>query len=208
MHHLQHEWEKLLEIFGIEQAKAETTFTTLVHMYSSPGRVHHTLEHIQAMLAWIESLCNDVTDLPTLQLACWFHDSIYDSSAGDNEEQSATYAQRVLSDFALPPTTIAAVSQMILSTKTHWTEESNTDCHILLDTDLAILGAPALDYDSYAQAIRQEYSWVPEASYKTGRRQVLQAFLQRKRIYWTELVYVALEERARENIQREIALLS
>ena len=78
MHHLQHEWEKLLEMFGIEQAKAETTFTVLVHMYSSPGRVYHTLEHIQAMLTWIESLRNDVTDLPTLQLACWFHDSIYD----------------------------------------------------------------------------------------------------------------------------------
>ena len=62
------------------------------------------------------------------------------------------------------------------------TEESNTDCHILLDADLAILGAPALDYDSYAQAIRQEYRWVPEASYRTGRRQVLQAFLQRKRV--------------------------
>ncbi|GAC1392993.1 MAG: hypothetical protein NVSMB38_18850 [Ktedonobacteraceae bacterium] len=122
--------------------------------------------------------------------------------------QSVTYAQSILSDFALPSTTIAAVSQMILSTKTHQTEESNTDYHILLDADLAILGAPALDYDSYAQAIRQEYSWVPEASYKTGRMQVLQAFLQRKRIYWTELAYVALEGQARENIQREIALLS
>jgi predicted metal-dependent HD superfamily phosphohydrolase len=208
MHQLQYEWEKLLEALGIEQTKAETTFTTLVHMYSSPGRVYHILEHIQAMLAWIDRLRDNALDLPTLQLACWFHDSIYDPSARDNEEQSATYAQRVLSDFALPPTTIAAVSQMILNTKTHWTEESNTDCHILLDADLAILGAPVLDYDSYAQAIRQEYSWIAEASYKTGRRQVLQAFLQRKRIYWTELVYSSLEGKARENIQREIALLS
>ncbi len=208
MHHLQHQWEKLLEMFGIEQAKAGTTFTAIVHMYSSPGRVYHTLEHIQAMLTWIDRLRDNALDLPTLQLACWFHDSVYDSSARDNEEQSATYAQRVLSDFALPPTTIAAVSQMILSTKTHQTEESNTDCHILLDADLAILGAPALDYDSYAQAIRQEYSWVAEAAYKTGRRQVLQAFLQRKRIYWTELIYAALEGQARENIHREIALLS
>ena len=208
MHRIQREWEKLLETFGIEQEKAETTFTALVHVYSSPGRVYHTLEHIQEMLTWIERLRDNALDLPTLQLACWFHDSVYDPSAGDNEEQSAIYAQRVLSDFALPSTTIAAVSQMILSTKTHWTEESNTDCHILLDADLAILGAPALDYDSYAKAIRQEYSWVAEASYKTGRRQVLQAFLQRKRIYWTELVYTALEGQARENMQREIALHS
>jgi len=59
-----------------------------------------------------------------------------------------------------------------------------------------------------AQAIWQEYSWVPEASYKAGRMQVLQAFLQRKRIYWTELAYAALEGQARENMQREIVLLS
>ena len=136
MHHLQREWEKLLQMFGMEQEKAETTFTALVHMYSSPGRVYHTLEHIQEMLTWIERLRGNALDLPTLQLACWFHDGIYDPSAGDNEEQSVTYAQRVLSDFALPSTTIAAVSQMILSTKTHRTEESNTDCYILLDTDL------------------------------------------------------------------------
>ena len=32
--------------------------------------------------------------------------------------------------------------------------------------------------------------------------------LERERIYWTEAVYDALEEQARENIQREIALLS
>jgi predicted metal-dependent HD superfamily phosphohydrolase len=208
MHHLQHEWEKLLQAFGIEQTKAETIFTELASMYSSPGRVYHTLEHIQAMLVWIERLRDNATDLPSLQLACWFHDSIYDPSAGDNEEQSVTYAQRVLSDFALSSKTIDAVSHMILSTKTHWTEDSNTDCHILLDADLAILGAPVLYYDSYVQAIRQEYKWVPEASYKTGRMQVLQAFLSRERIYWTESVHVVLEGQARENLQREIALLS
>ncbi len=208
MHHLQQEWEKLLETFGIGQIKAQTTFNALVHMYSSPGRVYHTLEHIEAMLTWIERLRDNAADLPALQLACWFHDSIYNPSAGDNEEQSVIYTQRVLSDFALPSKTIDAVSRMILSTKTHWTEDSDTDCHILLDADLAILGAPASYYDSYAQAIRQEYRWVPEALYKIGRMQVLQAFLHRERIYWTEPVYVALEGLARENIQREIASFS
>jgi len=208
MHQFQHAWEQVLQTLGIEQVKAQTTFTALAEAYNSPGRVYHTLDHIQDVLEWIEKLRNRAADLPTIQLAAWFHDSIYDPHAADNEERSAVYAQSLLSSLALPSETVQAVSQMILSTKTHWTEASKRDCQILLDADLAILGASVLRYDTYAQAIRQEYSWVPEISYRTGRAQVLQMFLQRARIYWTEPMYTALEEQARENIRRELASFS
>jgi hypothetical protein len=63
-------------------------------------------------------------------------------------------------------------------------------------------------YETYVRAIRQEYSWVAEAAYRTKRVQVLQTFLQRTRIYWTEPMFIALEEQARENIYREISTLS
>lgn len=205
---LQRSWEQLLQTFGIEQVKAQTTFAALADAYSSPGRVYHTLDHIQAVLEWIEMLRTHATDLRAIQLAAWFHDSVYDPHAADNEERSALYAQSSLSSLAVPSETIQAASQMILSTKTHWTEESKKDCYILLDADLAILGASVERYDAYAQAIRQEYDWVSEAPYRIGRVQVLQMFLQRARIYWTAPMYTALEELARENIRREIAFLS
>jgi len=205
---LQRSWEQLLQTFGIEQVKAQITFTTLADAYSSPGRIYHTLDHIQEVLEWIDRLCNYATDLPAIQLAAWFHDSIYDPHATDNEERSALYAQSFLSSLAIPSETIQAASQMILSTKTHRTEESQRDCQILLDADLAVLGAPVERYDTYAQAIRQEYDWVPETSYRAGRVQVLQIFLQRARIYWTAPLYADLEEQARENIRREIVSLS
>ncbi|HTK08820.1 MAG TPA: hypothetical protein VL485_16740 [Ktedonobacteraceae bacterium] len=207
MHHLQHSWEQLLQTFGVEQGKAQAPFTGLVNAYSSPDRVYHTLEHVQTVLEWIARLRGLATDLPALQLAAWFHDVVYDPRATDNEEQSALYAQSVLSGLAVPERTVQAVARMILSTKTHWIEESERDCQILLDADLAILGATVQDYDRYARAIRQEYAWVPEAAYRTGRGQVLRTFLQRDRIYWTEPMYAALEGQARENIQREIASL-
>lgn len=205
---LQRSWEQLLQTFGIEQVKAQATFTTLADAYSSPGRIYHTLDHIQEVLEWIDRLRPYATDLPAIQLAAWFHDSIYDPHATDNEERSALYAQSFLSSLAIPSETLQAASQMILSTKTHWTEESQRDCQILLDADLAILGAPVERYDAYAQAIRQEYDWVPETSYRAGRVQVLQNFLQRARIYWTAPLYADLEEQARENIRREIVSLS
>lgn len=204
---MQHMWEQLLQTFEIEHIEAQTTFAALVRAYSSPGRVYHTLEHIQAVLAWIDILCDYTTDLPTLQLAAWFHDCIYDTHAADNEEQSAVYAQNMLTRLALPVPTIQVVSQMILSTKTHTTETDQQDCRILLDADLAILGATVQQYDAYAQAIRQEYGWVPETAFKAGRAQVLQTFLQRVRIYQTEPMHTTLEVPARENISRELASL-
>lgn len=208
MHYMQHAWEQLLQMFGIEHVKAQATFTALTDAYNSPGRAYHTLEHIQAVLKWIDILRSHATDLPSLQLAAWFHDCIYDPRATDNEEQSAIYAQSVLSGLALPSQTVQAVSQMILSTKTHATEAINQDCQILLDADLAIFGAEPQHYDTYVQAIRQEYSWVPDTAYRTGRAQILQTFLQRARIYGTEPMYAALEEQARENIGRELASLT
>src|SRR5579859_1545789 len=201
---LQSAWEQLLQTWGIEQAEAQTAFSGLVAAYSSAGRVYHTLEHIQAMLQWLETLRDYAHDPAVLQLAAWFHDSVYDPHATDNEEQSVSYAQSTLSHFGLPPETIQGVSQMILCTKTHQAAENDMDCQILLDADLAILGAPMAQYEAYARAIREEYSWVTDAAYRAARVQVLQNFLRRTRIYWAEPMFVALEKQARENMHREI----
>lgn len=206
--HMQHAWKHLCDTYRIEPSRAYPAFTELAEAYRSPGRVYHTLEHIQAVLAWIETLQRHAIDLPTLQLAAWFHDCVYDPRATDNEEQSATYAQNVLSRLALPAPTIQAVSQMILCTKTHTTVANQPDCQILLDADLAILGASVQDYETYAQAIRQEYSWLPDTAYNAGRIHVLQTFLQRTSIYRTAPMYTTLEKLARENIRRELASLS
>ncbi|MBD3562876.1 hypothetical protein H6S82_29135, partial [Planktothrix sp. FACHB-1355] len=58
------------------------------------------------------------------------------------------------------------------------------------------------------QAIRQEYSWLSDAEYRLGRKQVLAKFLQRERIYFTPQMFATLEVKARQNIQEEIKSLS
>jgi predicted metal-dependent HD superfamily phosphohydrolase len=206
--HLQPAWEQLLQACGIARPMAQARFPTLVETYNSPGRVYHTLSHIQSVLAWIERLSASAVDLPAIQLAAWFHDCIYDPRASDNEEQSALFMERFFSDLSLPDGMLQAASAMILSTKTHRVAEDQTDCQILLDADLAILGVPFEAYEAYARAIREEYAWVPTDAYRTGRVQVLQAFLQRGRIYWTDYAFTVLEEQACANIRREIIFLA
>ena len=95
------------------------------------------------------------------------------------------------------------VAALIRKTKTHDAGD-DVDAHVLLDADLAILGAGETVYQAYAENIRWEYAWVPEPEYRKGRRQVLERFLTRPRIYH---FLSHLEEPARRNLAVEIARL-
>ncbi|MDQ2715345.1 MAG: hypothetical protein M3Z08_10605 [Chloroflexota bacterium] len=206
--YLQQNWEHLLQACGIEPAVGQQAFSALITAYASAGRFYHTLNHIQAVLESITSLCTLARDLPALQFAAWFHDSIYDTHAADNEERSADYAEILLKDLGVSSATIDTTKRLIVCTKDHQATPDDSDCHILLDADLAILGASATHYDLYNKAIRREYAWVPEEDYRAGRAAILRHFLQRKQIYWTQPMFGTLEERARQNMQAEIDQLT
>lgn len=124
----------------------------------------------------------------------------------DNEERSAAVAQRHLLELKLPAETISLTTNLILATKQH--QADSPDSQILLDADLAILGVATTDYVNYAQAIRQEYSWVPEPQYSTERAGVLRHFLQRPRIYYTAAMFETYEASARANLNHEIQTLT
>ncbi len=215
---LKFSWESLLQSFQVDPRVTQKVFLNLVTAYSSVGRFYHTLEHIQHILETIETIeqmrrhsptqAALAINFPAIQLAAWFHDVIYDPRANDNEEKSAEYAVASLNQFKIPTATVERVKTLILNTKTHQASPTDIDSQILLDCDLAILGAGEVEYRAYARAIRQEYSWVPDELYRIGRKQVLQIFLRRERIYFTEQLFFSLEERARQNLQAEITALS
>ncbi len=78
---------------------------------------------------------------------------------------------------------------------------------VFLDLDLSILGASEDDYDGYTKQIREEYKHYSEDEYRNGRIRVMQGFLNRKRLYFSDYFYNRYEVRARENIDREIKSL-
>lgn len=150
----------------------------------------------------VESLGSYANHLNALTLAAWLHDLIYDSKASDNEERSAEFAERLCEKLSIPEDRL--VASLILKTKTHDAGE-DVDARVLIDADLAILGAGEPIYRDYAEKIRQEYAWVPEAEYRKGRRQVLENFLDRTTIYH---FLRHLEEPARRNLAAEISQLA
>lgn len=201
------QWQRTLSGFEVDQVAAQKAFSILVEAYSSSDRYYHTLKHIYHVLKIIDNLQAYTKNLATVQLAAWFHDVIYDTKAQNNEEKSADYACQLLSSLGIPFSNITAVTCLIINTKNHQAAADDFDSQVLLDADLAILAANPVYYREYANAIRQEYAWVSEAEYIVGRKQVLERFLQRQRIYFTTLMFEVAEKAARCNLNAEIQCL-
>jgi predicted metal-dependent HD superfamily phosphohydrolase len=200
-------WRNLLLPFAEPGPAIAVTFAHLANRYSGPSRAYHNLRHLHEVLTIIDQLATVAQDLSAIRFAAWFHDAVYDSWANDNEERNAELAESVLRRFSLAPDLIANVQRLILLTKRHDAAADDGDGHVLLDADLAILGADARRYDDYSWAIRREYAWVAEDAYRSGRSAVLEGFLKRPNIYRTAVLSQSHECPARHNIQRELDLL-
>ena len=195
-------WNDLLRAWAVDPIQARRAFDDFSNHYSERGRFYHTLDHVNAVLDTVESLGPSTRNLSAVKLAVWLHDVIYDSKASDNEERSAEFSKRFCHDLSISEGPV--VASLILTTKTH-DAGADPDAKVLLDADLAILGASETVYQEYAQQIRQEYVWVLEQDYRAGRQQVLTKFLTRPRIFH---FLSHLEEPARRNISAEIAQLA
>ena len=206
---LFHNWFELLQNFDISPTSTKQTFNQIVESYSTPNRYYHNLEHIKHILKVIQSLELQTKsfDIKTVKFAAWFHDIVYDTKAKDNEEKSAEYAMEILSSLSIPSDVIKNVKKLILQTKNHCASNTDFNAQVLLDADLAILGSNSDKYSKYTQAIRQEYIWVPKTEYCTARKKILNNFLQRKNIYFTQFMQQTKEELARNNIEIEIGLI-
>lgn len=169
----------------------------LLRRWSEPQRQYHTRAHLRSLLDLLAG------ETPTLLLAVWFHDAIYDPRAADNEEASAALARTVLTAHGVNEAVVAEVVRLVLLTKTHATTPDDTAGQLLLDADLSILGAAEEEYDAYAAAIRREYAHVEDEAYRVGRAAVLGRFLARTSIYQTERFRRTHEEAARRNLTRE-----
>jgi predicted metal-dependent HD superfamily phosphohydrolase len=179
----------------------------LVAAYSERQRHYHTLQHLRECLAHFDAAASLARRPAQVELALWFHDAVYDPLRQDNEERSADWAQRSVVEAGCAPEIAHRVQALVLATKAHEARADDPDSQLLLDIDLAILGAAPGRFAEYERQVRAEYAHVPEADFRNGRARLLAAFLERPRLYATEAFHAALEQRARENIGRSLAAL-
>jgi predicted metal-dependent HD superfamily phosphohydrolase len=207
--HLQESWSCLhARLATATAAHVEAAFADLVARYSEPHRHYHNLQHIADVLAAVAQLSDLAVEPEAIELAVWYHDAIYDPRAKDNEERSAELAFAELSALGLLRKLIEKVAALIRATEHVGNAAADIDTQILLDADLAILGAEPERYRQYADAIRQEYAWVDHAAYRAGRSRLLESFQMRDRIYRTDQMFAAREEAARKNLRAELEQLN
>ena len=199
---------QLMTSLAVERSRAREAYSRLARRYGESQRVYHTLDHVWQVVQEVHRLAAYAQNSAQVQAAAWLHDVIYDPHADDNEERSAAYAAELLQALEQPALFISGVQRLILLTKDHKAAPEDGDGRVLIDADLAVLGAPRAAYARYAAAIRREYAWAPEETYRSGRVAVLRQLLQRPFIYHTVPMRQEREQVARENIQAEIESLS
>lgn len=159
------------------------------------------LRHVSDIVTAGEQL----TDLPAVQLAALYHDVVYDPRATDNEARSAAIAMRAATEIGWQRERGETVERLVLATADHL--PSDADEAVLVDADLAILGAHPSDYSAYVTGIRAEYAHVPDDAWRSGRGSVLRGFLALPHLFTTSLMRADRESRARANITAELAAL-
>lgn len=198
-------WQGAWRELGVASAPC-AVHAELIRRYSEPHRAYHTLQHLAECLQWRQRFPAPVSMAAEIELALWFHDAIYDPVRHDNEERSANWLDQVAHDAGLGEEVRLRLRDLVMVTR-HDAAPLSLDQAVLVDTDLAILGAPPERFDEYDRQVRQEYRHVPEFLYRRKRRQVLQGFLGRDRIYVTAPCFEAFEQQARMNLARAIAQL-
>jgi len=202
---LETRWQALCSKTGLDgSAEWRDLLAAYVDPASvDPARAYHNLDHIADCLLRFDEHAHLAIDPVAVEFAIWFHDLVYDTHAADNEERSAMAAERFLSATASG----SVVGDLIRATK-HDIPAGTPDAALLCDIDLSILGRSPGEYDAYARAIRQEYSWVPLAEYVKGRTRVLEEFLCRPSIFVLEELEGCYGAQGRANLLREIGCLA
>ena len=118
-------------------------FNSLARRYMNGQRWYHTLHHVKFCLKIFDEFIVLSSRPSLLELAIWYHDSIYNfnAPARQNEQRSAALARSELTWLKLDAQDIAYVERCILAT-THDHEPVSHDSRLIVDIDLVGLGMP------------------------------------------------------------------
>jgi len=204
---LQQLWLKHVRGIGVDKPSMRL-LSMVVAAWSQPHRRYHNLRHLQECLHLLERWGRDEPARHEIGVALWFHDAVYDPKRDDNEDRSARWATRALRELEAPDATRRRVAKLIRATAHSNSSTAGRALNapgtaLLLDIDLAILGADRARFEEYERQVRLEYGHVQEREFAQVRASLLRSLLSGP-IFRTDPAHAELEVRARENLLRSL----
>ncbi|MBU2286003.1 MAG: N-methyl-D-aspartate receptor NMDAR2C subunit, partial [Gammaproteobacteria bacterium] len=95
------------------------------------------------------------------------------------------------------------VHALVMATR-HDAQPVGTDACLLIDIDLAILGAPPARFAEYERQIRIEYAHIAPEVFEPRRRGILGSFLARDPLFLTHSMRERHEAQARINLAQAL----
>ena len=189
--------------------------------YQNVNRTYHNLNHINFMDDILSVSKAPFKNSVALQLAILFHDYCYDVHSKSNEEDSVCEMYEILNIFQpqlleeyLAEVELAEI--MIMATVGHQMPSKDEYEHLLEDIpDAKEMIAAFLDLDIYVftnshfylfdDAVREEYSEIPDNVFYPARKEVLERFLEREKLFISETFGCDEAEKiSRKNLQSAI----
>ncbi len=198
-------WQSMWQQLGVT-SPGDVLLVDVMQRYAEPHRHYHTMQHLDECFANFDRVRIEATYPAKIELALWFHDAIYDVKSHDSEQQSADWVRSIVLS-AGGSTTVAERAHKLVMVTCHDALPVSLDEQILVDVDLSILAAKPARFAEYEVQVRAEYAWVPDATYRSKRADILQKFLDRETIYNTAYFKANSEANARRNLADSIANL-
>ena len=195
VHPLLDRWEAVLP--GNQELGVE-----LLNRWGEPHRRYHDRRHLLAVLEALADIAAGPLPRPVL-LAAWFHDAVYEGSAGADEEASALLAERLLAQAGCPEPEIRETARLVRLTAGHRPEPGDTAGELLCDADLSVLGRRPADYARYIADVRSEYRQLDDAAFAAGRLLVVRHLLSLEPLFSTAAGRARWQEQARRNLGAE-----
>ena len=194
-------WAKFCRKLDLSGSDVDS-WMALSKLHSTPPRAYHNLKHVWDCLEQLDTAppLSD-TERDCIEMAIWWHDSVYDSRSDDNEAKSAEQFTQFATTAGVKLEMISEVKRLIICTQ-HKVPANDPSRMILQDIDLSILGREQDVFDTYEKQIREEYDWVSECDYRKGRSEFLRGLEKRPSIFLTKPFQDRYERQARLNLKR------
>ena len=180
----------------------------VVARHREPHRRYHGVRHVTWVVRHVHELATEVAvaDLGAVVVAAFFHDAVYDPRPPTTRSRAPRWPSGCSPSSAGTRPAGRRSATLVRATAAHAATD-DADTAVLLDADLAVLGAEPAAYQAYVTGVRAEYAHVDADDVARRPGRVLRDLLAHRPLYATAPGRARWEAGPRANMAAELAAL-